>query len=251
MVTAYDFYDYPRYWAKREYEDKAEKIALRRLLRLVKLKNRLVDIGAGFGRLTPVYAPHFKKSFLIDPSEKLLHLAKKNLAAYRRLRFRQGRAAHLPLAAESVDAALMIRVAHHLPSLKSVFQEVHRVLKPGGFFIFEFANKVHLKSLLKSLWQRRLGRFLSHLPINISTQKSLPFFNYHPNQVKTLLLSQGFTIKKTLSVSNFRYPLVKRALPLKILLWLEAGFSWLSSWFSPLAFYGPSVFVLAQKQEAN
>ena len=67
MVTSYDSYDYPRYWQGREYENLAEKMVLRKLLKRVP-KGKIIDIGGGYGRLAKIYAPLFKRSFLIDPS---------------------------------------------------------------------------------------------------------------------------------------------------------------------------------------
>lgn len=58
-------YDYQEYWHQREYENQADKNALRRLFQLIPAKETIVDIGAGFGRLAPVYAPLFHRCLLI------------------------------------------------------------------------------------------------------------------------------------------------------------------------------------------
>jgi hypothetical protein len=55
-----DYYDdpafnYERWWAGREYEHKAEVIAIRRLLRGSHF-GHAVDVGGGFGRLSIVLA---------------------------------------------------------------------------------------------------------------------------------------------------------------------------------------------------
>lgn len=56
MKTPYDLYDYPQYWEGREYEDLAEKRALKIFFDQIpgKKKGQIIDIGAGFGRHTPV-----------------------------------------------------------------------------------------------------------------------------------------------------------------------------------------------------
>lgn len=245
MPAVYDSYCYPRYWSKREYEDRAEKLALKKFLEKIPQKGSLIDIGGGYGRLAETYLPFFKKCLLVEPSQKLLKLAKKNLGKHPRLEFRKGRAEKLPAKSGRFDVALIVRVSHHLPQLEKVFQEVHRVLKPKGFLVFEFANKVHFKAALRAILKRRLAFLWSHLPVDLSTRKKVPFLNYHPNQIKTLLLSNQFKIIRVLSVSNFRHPWFKKLIPLKILLLLESGFSLLISHFSPP--FGPSVFILAQK----
>lgn len=250
MSVDYDdpFFDYRQYWQTREYENEADKLALKKFLALIPNKETIADIAAGFGRLTPVYAPLFKNCLLVDPSVKLLQEAKKLSRKYPNLTFKRTSVEKLPLKANRLDTILFIRIFHHLKNPQSVVEEFRRVLKPGGFLILEFANKIHLKSVFRAILRGNFGYLLSHLPENISTDKSLPFFNYHPSHIKSLLLANGFKIVKTLSVSNLRQPIIKKTVPLKWLLSLESRFSVLSSHFSLLTFLGPSIFVLAQKE---
>lgn len=236
-------YDYKKYWRQREYEDKSERIALLKFFKLISKKGVLADIGAGFGRLTPIYAPLFKKCVLIDPSKRLLDEAKKLTEKYKNLNLRCCFAQNLPFTNNSFDVILFIRAFHHLKDPNKVIAEFNRILKPGGFLILEFANKVHIKSVIKSILDKRLGYILSHVPQDISHKEGIPFFNYHPTHVKSLLLSSGFNVIKTLSVSNFRNPIFKKLISLPILLFLESFFQLPASYFH----FGPSIFILAQK----
>ena len=247
-----DYYDNPdfnyrRFWENRQYEDQAERIALVKLLSLIKNKKTksIIDIGAGFGRLVPVYTSLFKNCLLVEPSEKLLAEAKKNNQKYDNLTFKESYVEKLPVEDESFEVALMVRVAHHLEDLNTMIKEVQRVLKPNGFFIMEYANKRHLKNLLEAFFKRDWQNFANHTPEKIKTRPtSFPFFNYHPNQIRTLLLSHDFEILKRLSVSNFRFPLIKKILPVKFLLFLDKICSPVASYYRS----GPSIFVLAQKK---
>jgi len=247
MAVPYDSYDYPRYWVGRKYEDLAERMALKKLFSAIPKKRTLIDIGGGFGRLTDFYAKDFKKCLLVDPSEKLLKLAKTKLKKFKNVKYEKGRAQQLPVGDSQFDAALIIRVSHHLPKLEKALQEANRVLKPDGFLILEFANKIHFKSVIRAIFKGKLSYLLFHHPENISTQKGVLFLNYHPSHIKSLLLANGFQIVKILSVSNFRHPIFKRLIPLRILLFLESLFSVLSPRFS--LFLGPSIFILAQKNK--
>lgn len=245
LVAFYDdpTYDYKKYWQERQYECKAEEIALKALFTLVSNRNKLVDIGAGFGRLVPLYAPLFQECLLIDPSQRQLEEAKKLTEKYTNLTFKKAFAEKLPLEDKSFDVVLFIRTFHHLEKPELAVKEVARVLKPGGFLVLEFANKIHLKSCLRAIFQLNPDCF-SLKPEDISREEGdVPFLNYHPRFVEKLLLANKLKPIKTLSVSNFRHPLVKKIFPLKILLFLEAKVQELAS----KVHLGPSIFLLAQK----
>lgn len=246
----YDTYDYPRYWLGREYEDQAEKIALKKLFKLIPSQQRdsLVDIGGGFGRLAPVYAPLFKHCLLVDPSRRLLVQAKKKLRRRAsKIKLQEGSVEALPAASGQFDAALLVRVIHHLPDPEKALLEAYRVLKRGGFFILEFANKIHFLACLRA-WSKTDLHFTKVLkPVNQSTQKkgttTIPFLNHHPQLIEKQLRSAGFKILTGLSVSNFRYPHLKHVLPLRWLLFFESLLQ------KPLYLcrFGPSIFLLCQK----
>lgn len=55
--------------------------------------------------------------------------------ATERLPVIQGDAAMLPVASESIDAAITVMVHTDLPDYRPVLTEIHRVLKPGGRFV--------------------------------------------------------------------------------------------------------------------
>lgn len=234
-------FNYKKYWQARQYEHFSEELALKKLFNLIPKKESLIDIGGGFGRLTPFYAPFFKKCVLIDPSERLLKVAKKLTKKYSNLMVAKGDSSKLPLKAKSFDAALMIRTVHHLSSPDKAFQEINRVLKPNGYFILEFANKLHFKAILKALLTLNFYYFTDHTPVEKSEE--IVFFNLHPTAIISLLRKNGFQIVKAVSVSNFRSTFLKKILPLKILLFLE---NITQSIFPPYT-SGPSVFILAQK----
>jgi len=237
-------FDYHHYWRTRHYENQAEKIALQKLLALVPTGGRAADLGAGFGRLTGCYRHHFKQCFLVDSSAKMLALAKKH-CRQKNLHFVKAFVEKLPFKAKYLDAVIIVRTFHHLKDSHPALEEIRRVLKPGGWLILEFANKIHFKARIKA-WLRGDFEFISSLrPIRVGKRhkQQVPFLNYHPQHVNKLLKKHHFQIIKTLSVSNLRNPVCKKLLPLKWLLWLEKVTQRL---YTPL-FTGPSIFVLAQK----
>jgi len=246
LVPYYDdpSYDYPKYWEGREYENTSDRLAVTKLLRLVPKGGEIVDIGGGFGRLIPAYQKHFSKLTLVDSSEKMLSQAKK-MFGQNNLTLVRAFAEKLPFTDKSFDAALMVRTYHHLADNQKAINEVGRIVKPGGYFILEFANKLHFKTRLKSFLKLDFNRLNSLEPITVGKTGSdkIPFLNHHPEAVKGILKNSGFILKKVISVSNFRSPFLKRHLPLSFLLATEKA-----AQNMPFNLYtGPSIFILSQK----
>lgn len=234
-------FSYKRYWQKRQYEHLAEKLVLKKFFELIPQKESLADIGGGFGRLVPVYASAFKKCTLVDPSKRLLETAKKFTKKYPQLKVIEGLANRLPLKDKSLDVALIIRAVHHFLSPDIAFKEVNRILKPNGYFILEFANKLHFKACLRAISRLNFSYFTDLAPAEKSEE--IIFSNFHPQKIKKLLVKNGFQLVKIIPVSNFRSAFLKRIFPLKILLFLEN----IAQKNLPPCASGPSVFILAQK----
>ena len=238
-------YDYKTYWQERKYEDLADQLALKKLLAKIPPGENLIDIGAGFGRMVPVYTSKFKHFTLVDPSEKMLDKAKKRIKR-RGTKFIKAYGEKLPFKKEGFDVALMIRTIHHLENPQKTLKEVQRILKPQGFLILEFANKLHLKTQIKAFLSLRWGYFFDPKPIKVGQKKkkTVPFYNYHPQYIKKILKNTGFNVLQALSVSNFRNPIFKKFLPLKSLLFAE---NLLQKIYAPF-YLGPSIFLLCQKK---
>ncbi len=236
----YDDFNYQAFWKSRKYENNSGKNALRTLIDKISLtsKKELIDVGAGYGRLAEVYGNKFKHSTLIDPSIKNLKIAERKLGT-KNFTYIDSIGSRLPFEDESFDVAIFVRVIHHLENPKIVLEEINRILKSNGWLILEFANKQHFKSAFINP-----ASLFNFKPIDISDEdSSLPFKNYHPKWIKSLLSGVGFDIVEKLSVSNFRNPLVKKIIPDKILLSIEGVIQ------KPLGYFnfGPSIYVLARK----
>jgi len=250
MAAAYDTYDYPSYWLGREYEHKSEEFAIKTLLLKISKIKTILDLGAGYGRLTPSYSFRAKKIILADPSAKLLSIARETFKNDPRIKY-----LHLSLnnllakiRRESVDLAIMIRVIHHIEDIPLTFKIVNRCLKPNGYFILEYANKSHIKATFEQMLKGDVTFLLDIFPkeigINRKKKKRLPFKNYHPDDISHELCSSGFDIIEKLSVSNIRSPFLKRILSLDLCLSLEKSLQ------KPLSHLniGPSIFLLCRKR---
>lgn len=249
MSSAYDTYDYPSYWEGREYEHASEVVSLKYFLAKIKKIDSIVDIGAGFARLTPSYIYRAKKIVLTDPSSKLLSLAKKRFPE-KKVEVVKSVLEKLPnkLKSKTFDLVIMIRVLHHIKNIDKAFSTVSKILKNNGYFILEYANKRHGKAFAREIIKGNITFPHDILPIEVSTKPSrkkvLPFINYHPDVIKEKLNEHNFDILEERSVSNIRSPFIKRTIPTEIILPLEKLLQ------KPLAKikFGPSIFLLAQKR---
>ena len=215
----------------RAYEDLAERRALARLLP-PSGRRRLLDLGGGFGRLAPAYQG-YDQVVLLDYSVSQLDYARKQLGDERFV-YVAADIYRLPLATDAVNTTVMVRVLHHLVDVPAAFRQVARVTCGGGTFILEFANKRHLKNILRHLMGRGTDPFDRH-----PHQFADLHFNFHPVWVERELLDAGFEIDQRLSVSLFRAAILRRIFPPRMLAALDAALQRVTA---PLAI-GPSIFV--------
>lgn len=224
------------FWRSRDYEDLCDRIAIRGLLPPV--GGRLVEVGAGFGRLVDEYAGYREVTFF-DSSQTLLEAGRERLAADPRLSFVLGDARALPFADGSFDSVVCVRVAHYFPDLAPVLGEFARILRPGGTLVLEFANKRHLKSMLKFALRRQRWSPFSPEPYEYRPLH----FDHNPAQVRRLLGEAGLAVGPVRAASLFRIGLLKRHVPARVLAGIER---WLQAPLGLLA-VGPSVFLRARR----
>lgn len=104
----------------------------------------LLDIGCGWGRWTIAAAHAGFVAEGIDPDGAAVAAAQRIAAQIgSRARFAVGRAEELPFADASFDAAFSFSVLQHLPAdtVWATFQEIRRVLRPGGVALVEMPNR--------------------------------------------------------------------------------------------------------------
>jgi ubiquinone/menaquinone biosynthesis C-methylase UbiE len=251
MSAAYDSYDYLGYWIGRDYEHKSEVLALKAFLDKIKKIKTILEIGAGFGRLVPSYSFRAKKIILSDPSAKTLKIAREAFKDKKNIKFIQSSLETLPTKVKpsSVSLVVMVRVFHHIKDITLAFKIIHRMIGPNGYFIFEFANKKHIKATFKEILKGNFSFLNDQTTTDLRSQRAikkgvLPFLNYHPDKIKEILAQYGFEVVEERSVSNIRSTLLKRIFSTEILISLEKLLQ------RPFAFidFGPSIFILARKR---
>lgn len=242
-LSDYTGYDYRKdFWQRsdRRYEDLLERETVARFLdRYMPDKGSLMDLGCGFGRLTPVYAQRASRIVLFDYAQNLLDQAKETWGAQAHFQFVQGDARVVDgVEDQSLDVVLSIRTLHHLPDYGRVFAQVFRVLRPGGVFVFEIPNKRHVLNIVRFLLGRQKNPFTPE-PLQLGDA----FFNYHPCEVLAALTSAGFVVEEKVSLSFFRVALLKRFVSPSVLVKMDRVLQVLLGW----AWVTPSLYCVARK----
>lgn len=127
-----DYYD-----EKLKFLDSFEKDELKRMLKNIK-GEKVLDIGCGTGRLVPLLRDLGCEITGVDVSGKMLE---KFSQKYPQLKAVKGDIESLPCKDEEFDVVICAFVIVHLYELEKAFEEVYRVLKPGGTVIITNINQ--------------------------------------------------------------------------------------------------------------
>ena len=162
---------YEDWFIKNEYVYKSELNAIKNLIPLGK---KGIEVGIGSG----LFAKPLNIKEGVEPSEKMRKLAKQ-----RGLQVIDGIGENLPLPSENYDFALMVTTICFLDDILKSFEEIKRILTPGGLFIIGFVDK---NSPLGKIYQKH--------------KNENPFYRYatfySTGEVINLLEKQQFTINR-------------------------------------------------------
>jgi ubiquinone/menaquinone biosynthesis C-methylase UbiE len=241
-------HNYLRYWDGRDYEHKAEEIAIKRLL-LGKHFNNAVDVGGGYGRLCLLLEKYADKVTLSEPSSQQLDIAKTFLKNHPEIDRKLMQADDLKFTNGEIDLLTMIRVMHHLPDPVAEFAEISRVLSSSGYAIIEVANYSHFRNRVRHIFK---GKAMPTKPVSVKSTKErhdndIPFVNHNPKTVIKQLSVAGLRVEKVLSVSNLRSPKLKKIVPQPVMLSLEQIMQHLFAG----VYFGPSIFLLVKKDPVD
>jgi ubiquinone/menaquinone biosynthesis C-methylase UbiE len=208
-----------RFWEgkNRDYEDLAERIALRRLL--PPGGRRLMEIGAGFGRLADLYGG-YDRVILLDYAMSGLREAQQRLGRANRFVYVAANLYHLPVAPRSCDAVVTVRVLHHVADVPAALQEIAGALRPGGVYLLEYANKRNAKAVVRYLLRRQAWSPFGAEPYEFAELN----FDFHPTWMADQLARAGLQLEEGLAVSHFRHPLFKRLASPKTLAAVDGTF---------------------------
>lgn len=139
-------------WAGRKHDS---MLVERKRQLFAGLQGTVLEIGPGTG----ANLPHFPRDIHwigIDPNPYMHDYLRKRAASLGiQVDIRRGLAEQIESAPESVDTVVSTLVLCSVHDLEGVLREIHRVLKPGGRFIF-----LEHVAAPKGTWLRRLQRLV-------------------------------------------------------------------------------------------
>lgn len=200
VVRDYGERDYRESWegAAGAFEHRFEESVMRRLL--PDQRGWWIEVGAGYGRLVPLYEGDDRKIVLVDYSMNLLEEAAQSNDG-NDVFFVAANAYNLPFRDEAFDAALTIHTFAHINAPETFLGEIARVMRDGTRGVIEYPNK---RSLFRIL---RYG--LKSLKVGREEYAEL-FFGTHPKYFANLCDLAGLRVKATLG-SGYLSRILKKA----------------------------------------
>jgi len=141
----------------------------------LKPSDRVLEIGFGGGASLPSLVQQASFVGGVDRSEYAVERASKNFAeavSSHRADFRQGSVESIPFDSRSFNKACTVNTVYFWKSLEAAFQDIRRVLHPGGRLVVGFLPKEHMDRM--------------NMPPDIFTTRT-------PQEVVDAMTGAGFT----------------------------------------------------------
>lgn len=101
----------------------------------------LLNVGGSTGIIDSYLSRHFSKVISVDIDDDAIEYAQRTFKKDN-LEFHRADAMNLPFANGSFDVAVSSQVYEHVPDAQRMFEEIYRILKPGGLCYFAANNRL-------------------------------------------------------------------------------------------------------------
>jgi ubiquinone/menaquinone biosynthesis C-methylase UbiE len=124
---------------------------------------RVLEVGIGSGLNLPLYSPSVQHVIGLDPSPRLLEMARGAQRQNLPVDFIEGSAEGVPLEKASIDTVVTTWTLCSIPDADRALREMHRVLRPAGRLLFvehgraPDPNVVWWQDRLTPIWKRLGG----------------------------------------------------------------------------------------------
>lgn len=143
---------------------------------------KVLELGCGPGWLWKENADRVPEGWdvvLSDLSAGMLVQAGENVVGHN-FQFEEIDAQDIPFEEETFDAVFANHMLYHVPNRDNAFSEIHRVLKPGGFFYAATNGKNHmyqLKELVTSVQPNAYEEWsANHFSLENGAEQLAPYF---------------------------------------------------------------------------
>jgi ubiquinone/menaquinone biosynthesis C-methylase UbiE len=133
-----------------------EEVKALRSRTLAGSRGRVLELGFGTGLNLHHYPPEVQRIVAVDPNPGMAELARERMARVGiEVEHHQTTAERLPFDSGSFDSVVCTLTLCSIPDVAASLAEVHRVLRPGGQFLF-CEHGLHPEPGV-SAWQNRLN----------------------------------------------------------------------------------------------
>lgn len=165
---------------------------------------QVLDIGCGYGSFVQRLLENGFTAFGLDTSKFEIEFAQNRLAttsSHEPRSFQIGDARLINLPDASVDVVTAWNVLEHVAERRELLREIHRVLKPGGAFLFICPNyaSIRMEAHYQILWLPGIGKKLGTVYLKWRGRNPSFFqtsiFPITKRSLKRDLKSIGFKVK--------------------------------------------------------
>jgi len=149
-------------------------------------KENFLEVGCGSGAVSKYVASNYDANITaIDLDPELIELAQKSVHDMPNIHFLAADATHLPFLDKGFDVVLSFGVMHHISNWLDALKEIHRVLKPEGWFVYADIVYPRLVAKIARSFKHSYGVTTTH-DLNLFVEDN-NFSSIHTSLSKSLL----------------------------------------------------------------